>query len=704
MADEPKTSTSAGETLLQEIRDRYRYAVDSWEEVRKERQIDMRFICGDPWEPEERKARKDAGRPCISHDELNQYVNQGINNLRENKRGIKVEPRGNGASDQTAELRQDKIRTIEYRSKAQDVYLKAGQDMYEGSYGFFRISRKYVLSNPDPEDPRAFDQEILIKPIPNPDSVLYDPDCKEPDWSDAQWCFVVEPMSIDEFKRRWPKAEKTDFSAEDLRVAKDWIQDKTVMVAEYWKVVVTSSVVKRGKHSRKVEKKQVTQYLTNGVEILEENEQPGEEIPIPAMIGLERYLDEGSGPKRKLFSLARLARDPQMSLAYLCTQEMEEAGQTPKVPVIGYTGQFETDQDAWETLNKVPRAYVQVDPVVDAVTNQVLPLPQWKQFTPNFQEYEVAKDSCRRAVQAAMGISPLPTAAQRDNEKSGVALDKIQTSEAIGSLHFSRGYDRGVERAGRIIDSWIPVVYDTEREEWLHTADESRRFVKLNTEEPYLNEKTGKPEHYPIGDEEHDIAVSTGPSFDSQRDAVDDFLDNLIANLPKLPVPPPAAAKLLALAIQMKNLGPKGDEMAEIISPTQPDQSGQVQQLQQQFAQQGQALQAMQGQLQQLQLEKAGKVIDNEYRLQVERMREENQLAIAEVNTKAQQLSERVQAYSDMMSQFHAQAHEAGMQAQDQAHQAGMAQQQQQAAAQQQQQIQAQQAQQPPQPGGGVTQ
>jgi hypothetical protein len=74
------------------------------------------------------------------------------------------------------------------------------------------------------------------------------------------------------------------------------------------------------------------------------------------VIGLERYLAEGSGPKRKLFSLCRLARDPQMSLAYLNSQKTEEAGLSPKVPYIGYKGQFDTDQEAWEDLNRIPRS------------------------------------------------------------------------------------------------------------------------------------------------------------------------------------------------------------------------------------------------------------------------------------------------------------------------------------------------------------
>src|SRR5690349_14521589 len=132
-----KASSEKNEALLQEIRDDYRYFSTYWEETRKERRIDLRYICGDPWDEKDRKAREAAGRPCINHDELGQYVNQFVSNLRSNKRGIKIEPAGNGANDQTARLRQDKARTIEYRSKAQDVYLRAARDMAEGSYGFF---------------------------------------------------------------------------------------------------------------------------------------------------------------------------------------------------------------------------------------------------------------------------------------------------------------------------------------------------------------------------------------------------------------------------------------------------------------------------------------------------------------------------------------------------------------------------------------
>jgi hypothetical protein len=490
-------------------------------------------------------------------------------------------------------------------STAQSIYVTQFQAMVEGSYGFLRVSRKYVGRD-------SFDQEIVIKNIANPDSVLYDPDTKEPDWSDGEWCFVLDPMPRKEFKRRFPKAQVIDFSPDDMRIAKDWINDKSVLTAEYWKIVKTPYTLYQladGTTTRKLPEgvdavqqredvdKKLVQYITNGIEILEENPQPGDLLPIIPFVGLERYIDEnGAGAKRVLFSLVRLARDPQMSLAYLNSQEMEEAGLTPKTPYMGYKGQFESDSEAWETVNKIPHSYLQVDPIVDATSQQVLPLPQRVPFTPNFAAYETAKESCRRAVQAAMGISPLPTSAQRQNEKSGVALERIQGQQQLGSFHFTDNYERALAFCGRVIDQWIPVVYDTERELALGQPDDSRKIVKINTAAPYANPKTGEAEHYPVdqgGD--HDVTISDGPSYASQEEAASEFLDTLVANLHQLPIPPPSQAKLLAIAIRMKRLGPKGDEMADIISPSDDEQispqaQAKLQQQQTMIAQLSQAL------------------------------------------------------------------------------------------------------------------
>lgn len=675
--DAEKKPQSADEQILAEARERYRNWSDKWRPIREARNKDMRYILGDPWEPADRKARQDDGRPCINHDELGQYINGAIGNLRSAKRGIKVEPGGGGANDKTAEFRQSLIRGIEYRSQAQGAYLNAYQAMLEGSYGFIRLGREYVSDEEDGPD----DQQIVISNIPNPDSVLYDPDCKKADWSDARGVYVLDPLPIADFQAQYPDAATQDFSDEDRRIAKDWIGEKTVLVAEYWRVEETPVKKKSG---RTVRKKSIVQYILNGVEILERNPQPGKLIPIIPFIGIERWHDDGKGPERKINSMVRLALDPQMSLAYLTSQQMEEAGLTPKVPYIGYVGQFETDKEAWDNCTRKPHAYVQVDPIPDSSNGAPLPLPTRVPFTPNTQAYEVGKDSCRRAVQAAMGITPLPTAAQRQNEKSGVALEKIQQQQAIGSLTFVDKFEAALAFAGRIINSWIPVVYDTEREVSIRKPDDTHQVVRINTDQPYPDPKTQEMVHYPIVEGDHDITISAGPSSDSQREAADEFLERLIGNLQGLPIAPPQAAKLLALAIQMRQLGPKGDEMAEIISPSDNQQQQIPPQLQAAMAQMQQHLQALNAYAQQVEKEKEAlqqkldaHVVDNEYKLKIEQMKIEAGITQAEINTKAQSLEERLKFVEDMFAKLTDNQHEQVMQAADQSHQVMQAQQQQ---------------------------
>ena len=673
-------------SLLKEIRERFRYASDAWKDVKDEAMKDMRYVCNDPWDPIDKMERADHGRPALALDQLGQYLNQAKNQIRQNPRGIKIDPVGEGANDDTAEFLQNLIRGIEYDSKAQrNAYAPAFECMLERGYGYFRITRKTV--------PGKDHQVIHIKGILNPDSVVYDPDYTEADWSDAMYCFVVDPIPWDAFKARWPKAKYRDFTPDMYQTAPDWIQDKAVMVGEYWKV----TRAKDGERS-------VVQYMTNGVEIMEKNAEIGTHIPIIPVIGREKYITEAGKVKRKIFSMVRLARDPQMLACYLWSQMAEEAKLTPKVPFVGYKGQFESDKVAWDSVTSQPRPYLQADVLVDGANQGVLPLPTRPQFVPNFQAYLQALDGTNRAIQASMGLTPLPTAAARRNEKSGVALERIENQENIGVFDFTDKFDAALHLAGTIIVEWYPKVYpETDRMVGLAKPDGSREVVRNDVIDP---------EGDPLSD--HGVTVDVGASYQSQKEAIAAFLDNLITSLPTLPVPPPAAAKLLALAIRARNLGPRGDQMADIVEGDPQGQMQQGVQAMQQVQQQGQLIQALQVELQKLQMEKMGKITEHKGKMDqitlqtsgdmlLEKMKLENALAIAEVSTKAQNINERMAAVEDMMKQFHDQAHDLGMQAQQQQHEQVLAQQaaqnQQQLTAQQGQQQQALQAQQQPQNG-----
>jgi hypothetical protein len=80
----------------------------------------------------------------------------------------------------------------------------------------------------------------------------------------------------------------------------------------------------------------VTQYLTNGVEILGKTEWKEKYIPFVSCVGKVIYVDNREGPKRHIMSMSRLARSPRMLYAYYCTTEAEIVASTPKFPYFYY--------------------------------------------------------------------------------------------------------------------------------------------------------------------------------------------------------------------------------------------------------------------------------------------------------------------------------------------------------------------------------
>src|SRR6185312_7947824 len=139
---------------LKQIREDYRYCLDYWRENREQAAIDMQFIAGDPWTEGEKREREEFDRPMLSPDELSQYVKQTNNNLRQNKRSIKVNPIGSGATDQDAEMRQGVIRAIEYKSNAQAAYTTAYEQAVECGIGALRVTWQYVGKDKKHREPR----------------------------------------------------------------------------------------------------------------------------------------------------------------------------------------------------------------------------------------------------------------------------------------------------------------------------------------------------------------------------------------------------------------------------------------------------------------------------------------------------------------------------------------------------------------------
>jgi hypothetical protein len=348
--------------------------------------------------------------------------------------------------------------------------------------------------------------------------------------------------------------------------------------------------------------------------------------------------------------------------------------------------------------------------------NSPLPLPTRPQFEPNFQAYELAKDSASRSVQSAMGISPLPTAAQRQNEKSGVALEKIQTAEAIGSYHFTDNYKRYLHNKGWQINELIPIIYDTTRDVPITKDNGQHATMRLNDfrygpktlkngedNTAYEVQFEGK-DHMHTGDGDFDVTISDGPSYQSQREAQDEFASQLTSELPNLPQVGTPQAKVFALTVRMRSdLGPFGKEIAEIFDPPDPSNlspqaQAQIQGLQSQLQQAMAELAALHQdrarreleaqtkiQIEQMKLEggAAADAADHQNQQAIQQMQNDIKVLVALITAKNQNSAQEMEMYKTFWTENHRAAHDVGAQAVDHAHETNLAQINAQAAAQQ---------------------
>lgn len=643
----PRTSD-----FLKEIRDEFDSALDAMRYIREQGDIDMRFLANDGWDQSEKIARKEAGRPILSLDIVSQYTMQVTNSLLQNKRDVQVNPIGDGANDETARFTSNMIRQIHYESQADDAHMCAVENAVNRSYGAWGLKTEY-------SDSDSFEQKLVVRRFPNPNAVLWDLDCKQADFSDMRFAFVLDSVRRKTFKETWPKADVHNFTTEHMQMAPRWIQDDHIQIAEYWQVkevprkllmleVVDPATGKPqrihedelpdgarvskdegGKNililpsgntinvlmKRPTTKRVVTQYITNGVEILEENPWAGSWIPIFPVIGKELYVDLGGGSRRIWLSLIRHARDAQMLFNYYKTCQAEVVGMAPKTKWVMYEGQIEGHEAEWQNANRNPITALQVKPTLDATGAQVLPLPQRQDYEPPIQNLEVGAQSAAKAVQSATAMYNSSIGNNDTNVKSGVAIEKLDRQSDVATFHFTAALDRALMHAGRCEDELIPIIYDTDRQVGVRDREGNYQVHRINAKDENGNPVPDSPQIKPV---KHAVTMSVGPSLQSERESAAAFVDR-ISEVPGV------FEKIGDLLVKLKNLGPIGEEIAARITPPEYANKDpqQVPQLQTALKQAQQMISELQGELQKLTLEKQAKVIETQGSLAIAQLKAE---------------------------------------------------------------------------------
>ena len=200
---EPKKGTRSklSREKQDEILARARMHFDQCEEAERPRRElalqDLKFRAGEgQWDEAIKAARVQAKKPCLTINVLPSRERQILNDQRQNRQAIKVNPVDDNADPDTAEVLQGIIKHIEYISHADVAYDTAFAAVVRtGGPGWVRIVCDF-------ETPTSFQQVPKIMRVRNQFMVYDDPSSQEVDGSDSKFRFFFEVLTKEDYEEQ----------------------------------------------------------------------------------------------------------------------------------------------------------------------------------------------------------------------------------------------------------------------------------------------------------------------------------------------------------------------------------------------------------------------------------------------------------------------------------------------------------------------
>lgn len=563
----------------------YSQANDNW-------LMDYKFSNGDTynnyqWPVEIYKSRGEQ-RPSLTVNETRQHNLHIINEAKQNKAQVKYRPTGGDASAESAEVLEGMYRHISNISNAQMAQGMAISFQVQAGLGWTLIEADYKDVNPKP-GPEAFDQEIGIRSILNPLSVMLDCDCQSPDGEGARYGFLFSDRPRDEVLEEYPqlKGKLTAANAVEGGLT-GWIREYQVREARYYEVSeekdelimddagtivfasdVPKSLLRRWEAEaeaneselkrRPTIRKELKCHLIIGDQCIESKDLPGTMVPLVPWVGeitvIENKLDR-KGHTRALISA-------QQQLNYNWSSAVEFGALQSKTPWLVPTQTIEEFSTYYGTANTVNHAWLPYKSHDD--TGQPLPAPQ--RMTPPIGApvYAEGIQIARQFMQTASGQYDAELG-RPGNEKSGKAIQERQRAGQVATYHFIDNQALAIRRQGVIIKEWIPIIYDTKRVAKIVSIDGDEGEVTIDPDAPKAHEMRGIERIFNPRIGSYDVVSDTGPDWATQRQEAFNAIVQILTQAPQL------IDRVGDLLFKVADF-PLADEIAERLKPGLPPQA-----------------------------------------------------------------------------------------------------------------------------------
>ena len=648
------------EDILEEARERFTNVVDNDKSNRDNQRSDMQFVYvpGKQW-PDEVRSKRDSWKEIsLEFNQLKQFVNQVVNDQRQNRPAITIHPAGGKASKETSEVLQGLIRGIEYESQAEAAYDTGFQNAVVGGRGWWRVCSEY-------EKAPSFNQRLIIKPIPDSNSVYAATDYQEADGSDREFVFVTETLSRKQFERMYPDAEPVSWDDVDSH----WKDgDDKIVIADYYRRVCTQRTLVHMSDGasgwkdelptppegvtidaeREADSFSIEWYkVAGGAQIIEKYDWPGTFIPVICTTGDDIIVDG----QRMYQGLIRQARDSQTMLNFGMTQQATHLALTPKAPWVIAEGQFEGYEDMWKNANTNNYSALVYKPTDINGT----PVPPPQRTAPSMPDAGWINwcDSMTHMIRSTIGMYE-NNLGMRGQEQSGKAIIAREKQGDTATFHYVDNQSRAIALTGRIIVELIPHYYDTERIVHIIGLDDVRKQVTINQKSVDPMNPLNAIRMNDITHGEYSVVVEAGPGYATKRQQTSEQLMQLVQAFPPVAQ---VAGDLIVKSLDIADANLIAERLKLILPPQilssikQEEQGGKppdpkmmaaMQQMQQRIQQAETIMQQLHQENAQLKTGEMAKVQDT-------KMRSQTEMAKAQADAQKASASEQTKRFDSLL-------------------------------------------------------
>lgn len=398
-----KSSANTPQQRFERALRRFQRVFSASREVRRQCVEDRRFciVPGAAWEGN--LGEQFENKPQFEFNKVHQATMRTVAEYRNNGTTVDFVPRDAGPRAlQLANACDAIYRGDEQASEAMEAYDNGFEEALMGGYGAWRLRAELE----DSEDPDEERQRIKFEPIFDADSrVFFDDGDQRAGKRAAKWCFVLTPMSPEDFEEEYPDADPSSWDYEVLaRLSPDfdWSEPDVVWVAEYYEaieklelcrvyadldgeeIVVTEAEAEEdvafidrltasGARLMRTTKRKTTRIFKStlsGCGELEAPERiPGRFIPVIPLYG-KRWIVNGV---EHLMGVVRIAKDAQRLKNMLASKLGEIAAKSSARKPILTARQIAGHQRLWEEDGVKDYPYLLLNEVCDEVTGAVLP-------------------------------------------------------------------------------------------------------------------------------------------------------------------------------------------------------------------------------------------------------------------------------------------------------------------------------------------